>query len=148
MLLNDMHRDWNSADDDHRDTLVALNTDGSGLWSDDVREVRVTALSLGYVSEDQEFGELRVHFNTNSWRPDINGLIYTDEGFMESLADWLTGVQKYSEDAVDEVDYSEQGMQGDNYVSFDVGAEFLKEYAVKNPEQYKAALELTLAYSM
>jgi hypothetical protein len=30
--------------------------------------------------------------------------------------------------AGDDVDYSEQGMQGDNYVSFDVGAKFLKSW--------------------
>lgn len=136
-LLNDMHTDWNERDNDRRLGLVTLLTDGKGFWSEHRREVEVTEIKLGFVdAEDEDFGELRVHFNTDSWRPDKHGLIYTDRTFERGLRTWLNSIGL----AGDDVSYSEQGMQGDNYVSCDVGEKFLKSYKAKYPEDYQAAL--------
>ena len=136
-LLNDMHTDWNPKDDDVRDTLVALNTDGGGYWSRKRKEVRVTELTVHVFNindeddeGDEDFGELCVHFNTNSWRPDVDGLIYTDKLFMQELQAYLNSIGI----AGDDVSYSEQGMQGDNYVSCDVGAKFISSW-----KAYKAS---------
>jgi len=143
MLLNDMHTDWNSLDDDTRPAIVTLSTDGKGYWSNAVKSVGVTALSLGYIcdpeeeGEEPDFGELRVHFNTTTWRPDKDGLIYTDKLFMHGLQNYLTSIGLCGDD----VGYSEQGMQGDNYVSCDVGGEFLASYKAKFPAEYKTALQ-------
>jgi hypothetical protein len=41
--------------------------------------------------------------------------------------------------AGDDVGYSEQGMQGDNYVSCDVGGKFIASYKEKFADAYKAA---------
>jgi hypothetical protein len=70
------------------------------------------------------FGELCVHFNTATWDTATDGLIYTDKQFMRELKELLT-VQGY--DASD-VSYSEQGMQGDTYVSCDVGECFINSF--------------------
>jgi hypothetical protein len=55
-----------------------------------------------------------------------DGLIYTDSLFKQDLMQFV----KEHGLAVD-LCYSEQGMQGDNYVSLDVGKEFLDSWASK-----------------
>lgn len=124
MLLNDMHEDWDDCDNDTSDPIVTLHTSGTGLWSCDGKAVGVTELVLGYEDNESMFGELCVYFNTNTWRPDQDGLIYTDPLFLQELREYLKTLGFVEQEAND-VDYSEQGMQGDNYVSLDVGKDFL-----------------------
>ena len=124
MLLNDQHTDWDEADNDTRPAIATLSTDGSGYWSRTVRAVQITELSVDYINDECDFGELRVHFNTESWRVDKVGLIYTDKQFMTELQAWLLIMGL---DGLD-VSYSEQGLQGDNYVSCDIGEEFIASW--------------------
>jgi hypothetical protein len=104
-----------------------ISTDGQGLWSDVATEVEVVGLDLGYVSEEEDYGELRVYFDTDSWNINKQGLIYTDKTFQTGVRAML---QELGFDADgDTVSYSEQGMQGDNYVSFDVdGSDFIASF--------------------
>lgn len=102
----------------------SLSTNGQGYWSNVAGEVKITGLDVAYVNDEGNFGELRVYFDTKSWDVDANGLIYTDKQFMKELRDLLTGMGFASDD----VGYSEQGMQGDDYVSCDVGIKFLKSF--------------------
>ena len=134
MLLNDMHNDWDDADNDVREGIVTLHTSGDGYWSEEAKAVRVTELRLGWVDEDESFGELCVHFNTNDWRVDSDGLIYTDGQFADELCAYLNSIGLDGND----VGYSEQGMQGDNYVSCDVGESFIASYKAKFAEDYAA----------
>ena len=101
-----------------------LDTDGSGYWSDVATTVKVTHLQVPYINEERDFGELCVYFNTNTWRIDRQGLIYTDQRWLKELRDALAA-RGY--DASD-VSYSEQGMQGDDYVSLDVGEKFIASW--------------------
>jgi hypothetical protein len=114
MLVNDTMRVDN----------VVLHTNGRGFWSREQRAVSVVRLEIGYVNEDNTFGELCVYFDTSTWDPNKHGLIYTDELFMQELRRQLDTMGLASSD----VDYSEQGMQGDNYVSCDVGEQFLTSW--------------------
>ena len=123
-LLNDMHTDWDAADNDTRPAIATLNTDGGGYWSNNIRIVRITGLAVPYINDDCDFGELRVHFNTDSWRPDVDGLIYSDKRFMQELQEWLTSIGLAGND----VSYSEQGMQGNHFVSCDVGKAFIDSW--------------------
>ena len=84
--------------------------------------VQTCALPI-YVSDEKDFGELCVYFNTADWDVNTDGLIYTDSAFIEDLRNFLI-TQQLSDDC----DYSEQGMQGDNYVSLDVGEDFINSY--------------------
>jgi len=85
--------------------------------------VHVTDLQLDLVDDDDEepFGELRVYFDTATWDVDSQGLIYTDPGFFAGLKQYLEsqGIN------ITDISYSEQGMQGDDYVSLDVGQHFI-----------------------
>jgi hypothetical protein len=83
----------------------------------------VTGLELSYVNDEGDFGELRVHFDTNTWDVDTDGLIYTDKQFINDLKVLLNRIELDTD-----VSYSEQGMQGDTFVSLDVGPEFIKSY--------------------
>jgi hypothetical protein len=103
---------------------ATLNTNGNGYWSRTVAAVEITALQLAYLNDEMDFGELRVYFNKATWDVNKQGLIYTDKQFMRELKELL--VQK-GFDASD-VSYSEQGMQGDNYVSCDVGERFINTF--------------------
>ncbi len=106
---------------------VIFNTNGNGLWSDVAKSVEVVDMQLGYVADELDFGELRVYFNTDSWDVSKDGLIYTDSRFKQDLREFLNAHGLPGAD----VDYSEQGMQGDDYVSCDIGKKFLKAWAAK-----------------
>ena len=101
-----------------------LETDGKGYWSDVAKEVDCEGLKLAYINEEGDFGELRVYFDTSDWDTIEHGLIYTDRLFMQGLKSYLTS---RGFDAT-EVDYSEMGMQGRNYVSCDVGQTFIESF--------------------
>ena len=116
-----------------RSVTQTLNTNGSGHWSRQQREVAVTGLEFHdytFVDEDEApenaepFGELRVYFDTGTWDVSQHGLIYTDKQFLAELMDYLVRAG-YD---VSGIGYSEQGMQGDNYVSLDVGPAFINSW--------------------
>lgn len=113
---------------------VVFHTDGKrGLWSNVAKAVTITDIQLGKAimwPEDTDkdmFGELRVQFDTNTWNVYQDGLIYTDTLFLAELQTFL----KQHNLAGNDVSYSEQGMQGDDYVSLDVGHKFYKAWIKK-----------------
>ena len=103
-----------------------LSTCGDGYWSNVAKPVLVTDMQLGYVNDEGDFGELRVYFDTEFWDVNVDGLIYTDSQFYADLQQLIK-----QQGLVVDLCYSEQGMQGDNYVSLDVGKEFLDSWAAK-----------------
>jgi hypothetical protein len=113
---------------------VIFHTDGKrGLWSDVAKAVTVTNIDLGQGtvwegdSDDEAFGELRVYFDTATWDTQEDGLIYTDTLFLKELQEFLNAHGLPGKD----VCYSEQGMQGDDYVSLDAGGLFYKAWMAK-----------------
>jgi len=103
---------------------ATLNTNGKGYWSRKATAVEITGLQLAYTNDELDFGELRVRFNTKTWDVNKDGLIYTDKQFMRELKELL--VQKGFDTS--DLSYSEQGMQGDTYVSCDVGERFINTF--------------------
>ena len=107
---------------------VIFNTDGKrGLWSNVAKPVEIVDMRIGYCDEEKDFGELCVFFNTATWNVEEDGLIYTDGGFKAEMQAFLTAHGLAGAD----VDYSEQGMQGDDYVSCDVGKAFIASWEAK-----------------
>jgi hypothetical protein len=102
-------------------------TDGRGYWSKQVKTVGINRVRLAYVSDEGDFGELRAYFDPREWNVDTDGLIYTDMMWKHSFLTCMENVLGFSPDATLDVSYSEQGMQGHNYVSMDVGPQFLLE---------------------
>jgi len=52
--------------------------------------------------------------------------LYEDDTFLASLREYLAS-QGFSKDATSAVDFSEQGMQEDHFVSLDIRADFIDE---------------------
>jgi hypothetical protein len=102
----------------------SLQTAGDGYWSDSVQSVKVTAIDVPYIDEEGAFGELRVYFDVTTWDVNEHGLIYTDSLFLAQLKEVLTA-QGFDASGIS---YSEQGMQGDDYVSLDVDDKFLDSF--------------------
>jgi len=101
-----------------------LHTNGKGLWSASTKPVCVVGYELGYINEEADFGELKVYFDEATWDVETDGLIYTDDQFLSELLAFLSNGGFNSID----VSYSEQGMQGYDYVSLDVGEHFIASY--------------------
>ena len=103
---------------------TVLHTDGSGYWSERAAAVRVYCVDLYYANEENTCGSVDIYFDKKTWNIEEDGLIYTDELFMRELRAALAA---HGIDASD-IDYSEQGLQGDFTVNIDVGSAFLATY--------------------
>ena len=118
---------------------LKTSTDGSGRWSDCSASVTIVDLDIGYLDEEESnptFGELRAYFSPNDWAVSFRNLIYTDKMWLKTFRNQLA-VIGFSKSAVEDVDYSEQGMQGYDYVSMDVGKAFLDEWFAMIAKEYK-----------
>jgi len=125
--------------------FTTLHTNGNGYWSNTAKAVDITALDLQYITNERDFGELCIHFATdelgcNCWDTATNGLIYTDKLFMQELRAYLQTIG-FSEAEANDVNYSEQGMQGEHYVSCDVGAVFIAGLERLDPAHVQAVYE-------
>lgn len=100
------------------------HTDGKGLWSSFEQTVTVVRVELAYTNDEGDFGELRAYFE--NWDVNETGLIYTDPRWINEFRGLMKSLG-FTRNACDDIDYSEAGMQGDDYVSMDVGADFMRE---------------------
>jgi len=116
--------------------FTTLHTNGNGYWSPVAKAVEVTQLRLQYCTQEKDFGELCVHFSPTSWDIQKDGLIYTDKQFMQELRTYLQTIGFTAKEAND-VDYSEQGMQTEQYVSLDVGSKFIAGLERLDPAHVK-----------
>lgn len=119
--LNRLRREIHTSFEFH----CALHTNGRGLWSARRAIVHVTSYSV--LPCTRALGELRVYFDRKTWSVKKHGLIYTDKLFKKDLKAKLLR-EGYSAKAIRGLHYSEQGMQGDDYVSLDAGETFTTEY--------------------
>ena len=107
---------------------TVFQTVGDGYWSNRQADVRIVSIDVPYLdSTETEFAELVVFFDVQDWNCEQHGLIYTDSQFLTDLRQHFVD-NGFSQRAVNDIDYSEQGMQGDDYVSLDVGEVFLREW--------------------
>jgi len=113
-------------------TPLILSTDGSGLWSDKIADIRIQEIVIVDLDEDDTFGSLHAVFDTQDWNTEKDGLIYTDKQFLADLCRYL---EKQGINITD-IGYSEQGRQGDNFVDFDISEGFIKS-AADLVEEYK-----------
>lgn len=97
--------------------MAILHTNGRGCWSTEKRAVRITKITV----EEEYDREVRVYFDKKTWSPEEHGLIYTDPLFLKELKLLLK-----RKGLGTRIDYTEQGMQGDNYVSLSYPLQRLK----------------------
>jgi hypothetical protein len=105
-------------------------TNGKGFWSSEQRTVKINKITIEEIVDDNydsmdandstktpHFMDLRVYFSKKSWNVEKHGLIYTDDKWMSELRKGLRSIGLETAG----LDYTEQGMQGDDYVSVCVG---------------------------
>ena len=102
-------------------------TNGKGSWSRKAQKVAVTGLELADVAEDESYGEVHLTWRQGDWNVPVDGYIYSDPGFFKGLQDYLLG-RGLPRKAVEDIEYSERMMQGDDYVSFFVGGAFIRAW--------------------
>jgi len=102
------------------------HTNGRGYWSTVSGCIKISRVRLAYLDDELDFGELRAYFDPREWDTNKDGLIYTDPTWIESFRNCMA-TMGFSETALQDIDYSEAGMQGGNYVSMDVGGNFVRE---------------------
>jgi hypothetical protein len=113
--------------------FTTLHTNGNGYWSNKRKAVDIAKLDLQYCTAEKDFGELCVYFTKASWNTAVDGLVYTDKLFRTELRAYLQTLG-FTEAEANDVNYSEQGMQTDNYVSCDVGAVFIAGLERMDPQ--------------
>ena len=108
-----------------------FNTAGNGLWSNAVKDVFVTSISM-YISTEKDGdyfcdGDLAVNYTEATWDNAKDGLIYTDRAFIAQVKAFLINAG-FDNEAVNAISYSEQGMQDDERVSCDANefADYLR----------------------
>ena len=120
--------------------FTTLHTNGLGYWSRKATAVDITGLNLLYINDEKDFGELCVYFASGSWDVNTDGLIYTDKLFMAELRAYLQTIG-FTEAEANDVSYSEQGMQDEEYVSCDVGLDFINGLTRLDPAHVNAVWE-------
>ena len=105
-------------------------TNGSGFWSSRKKEVPLVKMKL-FKSPNPNFGELRVYFDSKIWNPKEDGLIYTDTLWLEDFYVILFSIGFPRNLMPTQLDYSEQGMQGYDYVSLDCVKKFIDFYCAR-----------------
>jgi hypothetical protein len=90
-----------------------VRTSGDGFWSKKVKDVRVHRIEY-----DEEFDGVNVYFDTLTWDVRKDGLIYTDDGFEMGVIVFL--YQFWPDVNWSMLQYTEQGMQGEDYVSMEL----------------------------
>ena len=105
-------------------------TNGDGLWSDKQKEVKLLSIEIAFYNYDGEnissldfdpagqCGSANIEFDTSTWDVNTDGLIYTDS-VIDDINKLLAEQLGYS-NTEKVLHWSEQGMQGDDYLNFDV----------------------------
>jgi flagellar biosynthesis regulator FlaF len=101
---------------------VNANNDGSSLWSGVKRETKIYDLDVSRYDdgEDDTYIHLEAFFTKRTWDTSRHGLIYTDNNWIREFRKGLISLG-LTPGAARAIDYTEQGMQGDNYVSLSCG---------------------------
>ena len=105
---------------------IVASTNGKGLWSEDVRTTHVKRIEFilqwaGNLYSNAEYClefEVRGYFTRRDWDTQRYGLIYTDTGWIKEFREKFNRLKCVRGIVAPmSVDYTEQGMQGDNFVS-------------------------------
>lgn len=110
-------------------TPILASTNGRGYWSDEKRTTKICTVAFDDIYGDLDpfrpasgkkkqpwIGvNLNVFFTNKDWNNDKHGLIYTDNKWLKEFREGFIKRMKGFKPV--DLDYTEQGMQGKNYVS-------------------------------
>ena len=105
---------------------IKFNTNGKGTWTTKASSVGITNIKLCKSNPETGYAELRVYFDRAEWSVRRDGLIYGDPRFLKDLKAFFK-----EHNLPTSIDYTEQGMQGFEFVSFTASPKFVKAWNVK-----------------
>jgi hypothetical protein len=107
-------------------------TNGKGFWSNTVAEVNIVGYELTHLTcyRNDYYSYTKLYFD-NSWNTKEYGLIYTDPLFIKDVTLNLKPILKFKS-----IDYTENGMQGNNYVSLEC------DFDKKTYEELKTLIDI------
>lgn len=115
---------------------VICNTSGKGIWSNRVCPVAVSRvkISISDWSDDgfdwplgcRGYVAIDAYFSKKSWNTSKHGLIYTDPKWIKEFNKQMKAINP--DLFCSEIDYTEQGMQGDNFVSLQMSPKNIKQF--------------------
>lgn len=107
---------------------ITVKTSGSGLWSNQSKEVKITKIDWYDTTpegDDEREYQVDVYFDHETWDIARDGLIYTDPAFKSDLREKILELVGKGELPAtlpwEKLAYTEQGMQGDNFVHMILG---------------------------
>jgi hypothetical protein len=109
-------------------------THGNGYWSNEELKTTVKKINfeVAYFSEDSVTLYVEVFFSQREWNIETDGLIYTDTNWIKDFSKNFVKLPEVKNLVkMKDIDYTEQGMQGDNYVSLSFsikGEKNMKEF--------------------
>lgn len=112
---------------------IEANTNGDGLWTNFVGPTKIVEIVLDSVLtiDSRRFGHL--HAILEGWDYDKNNIVYTDPLWISEFNAAIVSL------GGTEVSYSESGMQGKDFVDFDIDEEFLNSpLGIKLIEEYES----------
>jgi len=116
---------------------VVCNTNGTGYWSSEKRAVGIKDIQIDSTDDDLVYCDIFVHFKRKDWNTEKHGLIYTDRQWLKEFRKVCDSLGLPGSD----VNYTEQGMQGNDYVSLQAGKKFLKAWAKVTGKEVQAGYE-------
>jgi hypothetical protein len=105
-------------------TPIECMTGGDGLWSNVKKNVRIMHVKIHTMLHEYKCGLMNVYFDTKLWNTEADGLVYTDDTWLNAFRTALHDRHDIPLDIVKTIGYSEQGMQGWNYISLEFGERF------------------------
>jgi hypothetical protein len=115
-------------------TPGAICSTSGGLWSSEKRNVGIKRIEICYTDEELEYGIIKTFFKKSDWNPEKHGHIYTDRKWLADFRKLCNSIGLPGRD----VEYTEWGLQGNDYVSLGVGKKFLKAWAKVTGQEVEA----------
>lgn len=124
-------------------TNISATTSGRGLWTQERKTVNIHSVKFMPVIYDEPGREsgamyIEAYFDRREWNTHRDGLIYTDQKWMREFRQGFFAQFPELREVDANIDYSEQGAQGPNYVhivlvadkgkKFDKFMKFLRQY--------------------
>lgn len=106
-------------------TIPAFTEGQSSYWAnyekleaDGIEGVTVLTIISGRAIGDKPYLDIECYFDNKAFPTETYGLIYGDDLFERSISAHLRTVLGFP-DAIGDISYTEQGMQGDDYISME-----------------------------
>lgn len=104
------------------DNNLIIHTDGNGRWSTTRAAVQIIAVQIIETPAEPQYGwgasvRIAAFFNGEHWNTNEDGLIYTDD---RALTELRAVLADHVDHDLSKMDYTEQGMQGGNYISLEL----------------------------